>query len=51
MANLGPITEPGTFKTGTLKEGAYNGTFAFFETNRHPAPAVAPSNKVPITAP
>ena len=46
MANLGPKTEP-----GTLKEGAYNGTFTFFETNRHPAPAVAPSNKVPITAP
>ena len=35
----------------TLEQGAYNGTFAFFETNRHLAPAVAPSNKVPVTAP
>ena len=41
---------PGT-DGGTLEQGAYNGAFTFSETNRHLAPAVAPSKKMPITAP
>ena len=51
MATLLTDNGTGTFKTGTLEQGAYNGTLDVFEINQDPAPAVAPSNKVPITSP